>query len=458
MKLIRSLIILAVVLILGAATYWLVYKPDRLAEIRRAQEKFLVQFDVSTINRFALGRPDTTIVIEKGIGNLWHITDPVASEAEHDEIRTLFENLRTAEILYIVEDDADNLETFGLAENAVYLATQYVDGDTDTLYTGINTPDGSMTYAKLASDDRVLTIGREIADHLKQPLRAYQARTMLNVYSTDITGVELIRDDDDVVTLTSNGFVWRMTRPWDLPADANNVDSIINTIAETQKKHYVADSAEDLAQYGLDDPSLIVRVMLSKGMPDKLLLIGDKLSESGGGQVYTYAKQFDQDGIFTIQNIPLADLTRAPSWYIEKHLITFDRSRVNRIVVETGGSEFTLVRSGQDYWSVVEPRDINVENTLINDIFGISRFATIRTVFAFEPDEQAIVEAGLDQPQARITFYQNDIILEHMEYGDTYTDDMPNTYFRASARPSIFITRAEVTETLNKLIDMVFND
>jgi hypothetical protein len=456
MKLVKPLLALILVIVLGAGVYHYVYKPDAEKKLLQAKEQFLVRFDVKNITSFTIGRPDSAIQIEKGVGSLWNIISPIKAEAENEEITSLFRQLSDTKILFIVEEKPHDLGNYGLDNPQYYLGMKYLNGKSDTLFTGIDTPDGTMTYVKFASEKRVLTVDRTIVDFMKKQTRSYRSRTLLNALIDDITGLELMRGDTDVITLVKSGEQWIMTQPWEFPASTENIALLLKTITETNKKHFIAEHTDSLSKYGLDNPQIILKVTLNKGMMDKLLLIGNTLKENVGTNLFSYAKQFDQDVIFTIEKKTVVEFQHPPIWFIDQLPLDLNREQVNKIVVQTGGREITIIRDVQRQWISITPVDKNLEERIVAGLFGISCFLVVNDVFAYTPTENDVVKSGLNTPQAKLTFYQNDTVLAVVEFGKTYTEKQPITYCRLSPRPVIFMTKNEITPPLNELLSTLF--
>lgn len=456
MKIEKSLVALVLVIILGVVTYQFVYKPDQEKLIRETKERFLVQFDPNKIVGFTIGRPDSSMIIEKGLGRIWNIIRPVTAEAENQEIYTLFRTLRDSQIQYVVDEKPKNLANFGLAGAPFYLAMSYEDGKSDTLYSGFNTPDGTMTYVKFASGNRVVTIDRAFDDFLKLPQRSYRSRTLLNISESDITALELIRGENDVINLERTGAGWQMNQPWSFAGNETNISELMTYLVENPKEHFVAEHADSLSQYGLDNPSYIVRVSFQPGIPDKILLVGKEFVDASSSGQFWFAKQFDKDLIFTIANAPVTDFARLPIWFVNQFPMVFNQETANRITIDAPGNNLVFVRGSQGFWSLVSPMDKNVDQKTIGDILSITRFLVFQDVYAYEPTPEDIKKAGLEKPQITIAFYQNDTLIDRVEFGNSFTERELNTYCRTSARPIIYITRSTVNTTMNQVLETVF--
>ena len=455
MKILRSLITLIVVIAIGILVYFYVYKAEQVRKEREARESLLVQFDIDNINSFTFSRPDSSIVFERGIGRIWNITKPVEAEAEKDELYTLFSLLNNSRILYNLDEELDNMEMYGLANPEYYMCMKFDVGDPDTLFIGNNTPDGNMAYVHFASENRVLIVSRELTERMKWPVIIFRSRTALNVVKEDITAFEIIRGNDEKIAMVNTGVNWNMQSPWKYNGDNKNIEILIKTISESSKQTLVEEKTDDLSRYGLDNPSIVLNVSLRYGLPEKILLIGDRLKEVGATHLY-YAKQFDKDLIFTLESTFVDMQTHVKEWYIDKNPMRLNREMVDNITLETGNRIITFMKDAQRNWSVVSPVDKNLEMEIISKIFSCSHHISTHDLYAYNPTEEDIIKAGLDKPKAIITMYNNDNMIDQIVFGNTFVLDEPNTYFRTSKKPIIFITRTKINAELNAVLEAIF--
>ena len=459
MKLVKSLITLLAVVVIGIVVYFTVYKAEQSRKERLIEERRLIRFDLDRINSFTLVRPDSSVYFERGIGRIWNITKPIVCEADKEPIYTLFYKLDSSDILYNVEDSPEDYSLYGLAKSDYYMAMNYDNADPDTLFVGDATPDSTMSYVRFASEDRVLAVSIQLTSFLKMPVRFYRSRSMLNVVADDIIGVEIQRKQEkeynNKINMIFNGVDWMMVEPWELPGDQKNMSEFCDKIAEAKKNTLVAEKTDDLSQYGLDEPSIVLNVNLKYGMPAKMVIIGDKLTERGKTHL-RYAKQFDMDLIFTVENSVITMLNRTAVWFIDKQPAKFNRNVIDKIVLETANEPITFFRDNSRKWSVVSPIDKNIEQETINSIFGVSRFILVHDIFSIDPSEEDVRATGLDKPNMTLSFYNGDKQLATLYFGKTFTTDKQNTYFSTNLSPIIYVTQSNVNSSINTVLRSVF--
>lgn len=457
MKLWKSLIVLIAVIFVGFFVYFKVYRAELTKKQYRAQEGKLVQFDLDTIKKFTLVRPDSSVTFERGVGRIWNITAPIKAEAYGKELYGLFESLSQSDILYDVDQKPKDLKPYGLDRPQYYMAMEYDDAKPDTLFIGNDTPTRDMSYMKFSSGRKVFAVNKFLTDMMKKPVKSYRSRTVLNVIADDVHGIEIFRgnDDSERIRMSYNGVVWMMEHPWELNGNEKSIDELLKKFSEAKKVTLVDEKPTDLAKYGLDQPSVVIDLQVSYGMPNKMLLIGNRLTEKGKKHLW-YAKQFDADLVFTVEKSFVNLVNRPLEWFVDSNPLRFNRNIVNKILLQTDKQTVVFTMNTEGKWSVISPVDRNVPNDTINNIFSISRFVLLNKIFSAKPTPKELADSGLDRPKYVLTFYAGDQELAKIAFGKTFTGDKLMTYAQTSLSPIIFITSSQVNSSINYVLETVF--
>jgi hypothetical protein len=459
MKLWKSLIVLAAVLGLGILVYFTVYRTELVKKDRQAQEGKLVQFDLDKVKKFTLVRPDSSVTFERGTGRTWNITAPVKTEASGKQLFGLFESLSQSDIIVEVDDKPKDLNPYGLAKSQYYMAMEYDDGKPDTLFIGRDTPDKNLTYVKFASSRKVLAVHYSLAEMIKKPVKYYRSRSILNVLADDILAIEIFRgsDESNRVMMVNNGVTWMMEYPWEQPGDVSSMEEITKKIADSNKMTLVDENCTpaNLAKYGLDKPTYVLNVQLKYGMPNKMLLVGSRLAEKGTKHLW-YAKQFDNNLVFTLENSLITLLDRTPTWFIDKQPLKFDRNVVDKIELKSDRETVVFTKNAEGKWSSISPVDKNVPEDTISNLFAISRFLLINDIYSFKPTPLELSKAGISKPKFVLTFYAGEQVLAKLTYGKTFTKDTLMTYVQTNLSPVIYVTGSQVNSSINYALESVF--
>ena len=459
MKVLKSLAVLAVVITLGLFVYLKVYKNEEARRLEKISERKLVRFDLDSIESFVLVRPDSSVSFERGVGRIWRIISPVETEADKEPIYKLFNTLHESDILYTVEEEAEDFAPYGLVSPEYYLSMKYTDGSSDTLFVGNDTPDGTMSYVKYSSDNRVLTVSTLLTDQLKLPVNSYRTRTVLNVISSDITSIDIYRETPDKgpenLVLTLENGVWWMDQPWRHPASKQNVTEFVQKIADALRRHLIEEHPDDLEQYGLQNPRAVITVTLRHNMPNKVLLIGNEEASRTLGRFF-YAKQLTDDLVFgTNTDLPRL-LERSTSWFIDNQPLKFNRNIIDRIELNANDQKIVFLRDNAGNWNVISPVDQNIQVQTIDTIYALSRFVQTLELVAYEPTEEDVKRTGLDNPRFVISFFSKNQPVNQIYFGNSFTTDRQNTYIRTDISQIIYTIGAPVDTYFNEIMQSVF--
>ncbi len=460
MKIVKAFAVLVAIVAFGVYVYFDVYKSEKAQKEQDAHERRLIRFDLDRIKSFTLAHPDSSIVFERSIGRIWNITKPIKTEADGKPLYMLFNSLDQSDILITVEDTPKDLAPYGLAHSNYFMAMQYENDDTDTLFIGDDSPDGMMSYMKFASEKRVLAVSKQLTEIMKRSVNEFRSKTILNVLADDITSVEILRTidgKDNRVLMTHTGFDWMMEYPWKLPGDQSSMEELTKKLAESYKRTLEEELSSDLSKYGLDKPSYIVTVKLKYNMPEKMLLIGKQLTGKGESN-RLYAKQFDNDLIFTLDKSVVTLFDRVNAWFIDKQPIKFNRNVVDKIVIQAAKNEITLMKDAEGKWSAVSPVDKNLTEETINSIFAISRFLLINDIVSIEPTQEMLEETGITKPTVVLSFYENNNEMVKVVYGKTFLTENENTYMTTSLSPILYVTNSTINASINEVLNSIFGN
>lgn len=457
MKIWKPILVLALVLVLGIVVYVKVYRVESGKKTTELQKGKLVQFDLNRITKFTLVRPDSSLSFERGTG-VWKITAPVKGEASGKAIAGLFSILSGSDILYIVDEKPKDLAPYGLVNPQCFLAMEYTGGEPDTLFVGGATPDTTMVYVRFASEKRVLAVNRVLRMTFLRPLRAFRSNTIMNILPGDVQSIEIFRGRgaSSRISMSFDGISWLMQSPWEYAGDPNNMADLLKQLSETTRRKIEAETVTpaELAKYGLDNPNYVINVSLKNDMGDKTLLVGNRLP--GKRRSEWYAKQFDNDLVFTVGHAFIRTIDSKPVWFVDRQPAKFDRNVVNKIVLRSGKEELVFARDASNQWSAVSPVDKNVPEQTISAIFSITRFILVSDIIAVKPTKADLQRAGLAHPRFVVTIYSGNQTLAMFEYGGTITSSGTQTYVRTSLSPAVYVTGSPVDETMQDVFASVY--
>ncbi len=187
--------------------------------------------------------------------------------------------------------------------------------------------------------------------------------SILKLNQASMTGLTLTDKGSAPVTLVKqNDGRWQITEPKELRVDQDGVTSLLSTLSSLNADRVVEEKASNLAQYGLEDPSVSVDIETSDHKQRRLLL-GD--STPAGDDVYA---MLDGDPrVFTIASYDKTGIGKGLNDLRDKHLLTVDPDKVSRVTFDKKGQaiEFARIRDG---WQILKPEPLRADSFAVDEL------------------------------------------------------------------------------------------
>jgi hypothetical protein len=400
---------LAVACLLG---YFLLDNIRQLRQEQQAERARLFHFATDTIARIEIrqrkegepvrgsGAEYLEILLERNPeeeGSHWRIVGPIQSAALDFPIEQLL-NTFSRLTPQITLEGATDLAAFGLDQPRHQIALFPKEGDPYRLAIGNDNFDGSGFYAQPAGKEVVLLPSVQKGSLLPS-LLALRDKTLLQFDTAEVKAlqVQLAEAEPEVVRLQRQDDTWQIVQPRELPADDLNVDRLLNTLSRLQAVEFPAETKDELAPYGLEQPSARLTVELEGGKTLNVALGSEK-----DGQVYVITSE--HPAVATLLT-STADILRSDLEELRDHRIArLNPNQVGQVTLESLGERVTLNPLPQEKGSL-ELRWENPEQPGQPVDLG-SLFSSLNAARAKEFVEQADAEAQrvLSEPDLRLTF------------------------------------------------------
>jgi Domain of unknown function (DUF4340) len=355
----------------------------------------------------------------------WEIVKPLQARGDDQKIGDLLAQVTNTRIQEFVADDRGDLHAYGLSE-----------------------PRGSITiYGADDKEGRMLQIGA-VAEKIKDAVYArYLPRNavyalpkkteeILTVRPDDLRDRHLVRIDTnnlDRINIEAAGqpkiVLARKEQNWTLasrdaqPANGDEVRRLISTLNDQQVTRFVADTASDVAKYGLDQPQL--RLTLSS-------FASENTAETGAGEHPfltlsfgkvegndVYARIGEEPFIVSVTHELLDKIWVDPLQWQELAIFQFKPNDIHRLSRVTDREE-SVIRTGTQDWKWIKGEGAIDTTDLQSLINTLASLRAVRWVGATKPDQ------GFENPQLVITFTtsSNDKTLHKLTIGNRTDDSM----------------------------------
>ncbi len=199
----------------------------------------------------------------------------------------------------------------------------------------------------------------------------------------------------ETITVAKDGEKWKLVAPVAVPADGNEIDSLLTALENLEIDEVVVENATDLKQFGLDSPKNTVSVT-EAGAPAKLLL-GDKTPDGNG----VYAKTPEKPRVFTIASYQEASFNKKPFDLRDRDLLKVKRDAVKGLEISSKDESYALEKSDTGEWSFTKPLKTQAGRWSVDGLLGAFESLKMESVVA-EDASKDLKKFGLDKPQRTV--------------------------------------------------------
>ena len=260
-----------VLFLLAGYAYWL--KPNAARD-----ESIETVFDVATdaIARVEIRRADEDGVIVAREDGTWRVVSPINALADASEVELVLENLATMALERAIPTEAaTDRGAFGIETPRLEVRFFTADGAEHGLRFGKDTLTPANQYAERIDDAAVLVVASVLSNNLGKTAWDLRDKAIFNVRE-DVSAKHIsVRRPDDRFVLEREGERWIVTTPPRARANRFYVTGFVSRFRRAEMVDIAAETAEDLSEYGLASPRLILRIELDEGEPI-VLEVGNK--------------------------------------------------------------------------------------------------------------------------------------------------------------------------------------
>jgi hypothetical protein len=351
----------------------------------------------------AMKESDRTTLTKSG--NDWQIVAPLKTAADQTEASGLATNLTTLEVQHVVEEAAEDLKQYGLAEPRSEVSFRLAgEKEPRRLLVGNKTATGGDVYAKVGADKRVLLIPGY--------LESTFVRSTFDM--RDKSALKFDRDKVDGLTLASGGKTvrikkdandWMLAEPVAARADFGIVEGILGRLSGAQMKSIASPepSEADMKKYGLASPAITVRV--NAGSAQASLALG---GDAGDGNVY--ARDLSRPMVFTLESAIADELKKGATDFRKKDVFEFRPFNAKHVEVTRDGKTTVFDRvenkdpkaPSTDKWVQSAPEKKDADMAKMDSM--LSAFSNLRAT-AFS---DTTAGTGLDTPTLTVVVRYDD--------------------------------------------------
>ena len=269
---------------------------------------------------------------------------------------------------------------------------------------------------------------------------------LLTLDKDAVSGVSLVYADREV-ELRKEDAGWRLTKPVDAPADEAAVKSLVASIGDAEVQKTLDELPKDLASFGLDRPTVTVRLTLKGGAQQPPLAVGKNTAIGGK----TYVRKGDEPKLYLTSSTLPFGLNKQVKDLRDKQLLAFQDDQVKRVeIVPDGGPTTALVRKDKDAWTV-EPGGQAADPTEVRSYLSSLRGARATDFPDDAPTD--LGKYGLEHPRltVRVSAGKDGAEPQSLLLGsETTQGTQKQVYAKRATQPAVYALGDWSFQSLNK--------
>jgi len=352
MSKLRSMIALFAVLVLLVVAYVYievagVSEPEPIVDDRIK----VLEFGVEEIIRMVLKSQNYTLTIFRE-GEGWTLDYPYPLALDKRKVENIAYSFTGLSAEETVAEAPQDLTVFGLDNPSVEAEVTLADGREYTIYLGNRTPIGNSFYMMKRGDPRVFTIWSSHGNHFSYTLNDLRKTSLTEINIQEITYFKLVREGERTIEITEVKAAdeahiqldiarWHMVQPYNeyMSVQFERFNALLASLPRLEIERFVDDNPENLALYGLDKPSMEIKL---KDKQNTLhLFFGNEFDED-----HIHFMVYGSDAVYAMEKDLLTDLKATQPFDLSDrfaYIVMIDY--VDKITIENNDLKYTLTLS-----------------------------------------------------------------------------------------------------------------
>ncbi|MBM4054197.1 MAG: DUF4340 domain-containing protein [Planctomycetes bacterium] len=404
----KTTIILLIVAIIGI-TYVFVYEKKQLPheEWEQLQKKVLPYFKSALVNKLELKNEFGKIVMEKADNDYWFIVEPFRLRANNSEVSSILSDVEFMTKVGSFEKEGDkpfDLKDYGLEGQENYI-TMYTSVKTSpdkiqvtgpknkyTVFIGKKLAAGDNVYIKLDTSDEVVVVAGSFFEKINKSLLDLRSKWVFTFDKEAVSQLQIKTNDSDIIC-EKKGEFWRITEPLQDLADSQKIKDIVAKLKnlEIAREDFLPEGEVNLSKFGLDNPAYTVTVT-ERGHVQSVIF-GYSLDDK------VYAKRVDEQTLFLLKDIILAEIKKKPNDLRDRAVVRFDSHGsygINKLEFKTSSGLISIEKSLDLDWVIRKPIDIYADQDTTKNFIEKIKTLEIADFVSDKPDDLSIY--GLKEP------------------------------------------------------------
>jgi hypothetical protein len=282
-------------------------------------------------------------------------------------------------------------------------------------------------------------------DRNKAPAGEVKKETILTVDKAKAKEISIEATGQDTIRLVKDGASWKVTSPFEAPADNSAVESMLTSLEKLEADEVVVETTDDVAQYGLKTPKRTVSVVVEGEAQPRVVEFGDQ--SPGGAAVY--ARTPSSPRVFTVATWVEGSFDKKPFDLRDRDLLHVKRDDVRTLEVTGPEGDYALTRTDAGEWSFTKPLTTRAGRWAVDGLLGT--LENLRMDQVAEEQAKDLGRYGLGRPSRTVHLVLKDGTSRTLEIGDaTGKKDEGKYDAREKGSPLVAVIPGAIVKDLEK--------
>lgn len=401
------------------------------------RDKKLTDLTTAQVTRAFLKTAAGEMELEKKADH-WEIVKPLHARGDDQKIGDLLAQVTTVHIQQFVAEDRGDLHPYGLAEPRGSITLFSADDKEGQMLQvgGIPEKAKDQVYVRFASRHAVYTLPKKIEEVLGTKPADLRDRHLVRLDLNILDRITIEVSGKEKTVLARKDENWTIASRSDQPANASEVNRLLDLFKNEQITKFVEDVASDLPKYGLDKPALQITFSSFASENTAETTAGEHpiatvaFGRTDGDNLY--ARLGDEPFVVAVRRAVLDSIFTDPLQWQELAIFRFKPDEVHKLDVVTD-RESALVRNASKEWTWVNGNEPINHTNLQSLLNTIAVLRAVRWAGTTTPAH------GFEKPQVTITFTTSadDKAGHKLVVGDSAGDGM--WFARTDEREGTFV-------------------
>lgn len=350
----KNLILLLALLILGVFFFWDRQRDEQKKE-REEKEKQLFSLKKDDVKEITIVKKDGTYKAVKE-GERWKLVQPFETDGDKAAWDNIASSYTTGKLQRVVEENAANLEPFGLKTPAISVSLAGIGGATkETLLMGDQTPTQGKYFALIEGGSDVLTVMSSIYSMVDKSQYDFRDKTIVDIETDKVQKLDVAISGASMTLERKGDKEWVVTNPIQARADETQINDMLTAVKNGQIKQFIEENPADVTAYGLVNPATkLVFWTGEKGNQSSwaahALLIG---GTSAAEQLY--AKREGQKNVFAVAPNDFNKVPKDVDSLRMKKISALKSWEISSVKLTVGGTTIAEATKDAGDWYLIQP-------------------------------------------------------------------------------------------------------